>query len=210
MFTGIIEEKGKFLSGWDKSGKHYIRIACSNIHKDLKIGDSVACNGICLTVVNFDYAFIDVEIMKETLSKTTAVYWKKDSLINLERALNYKGRIDGHMVQGHVDHVVKLTEKSAFPDGTYLTFHLDQQWYNYVIPQGSIALNGVSLTIARLLKASFTVSLIGHTLRETNLSELKAGDLVNVEYDLIGKYVVRILEEKKDVLNEKYLMEKGF
>ncbi len=208
MFTGIILEIGTVKSVEQKSGKTYFRISCSTIQKGLKIGDSVACNGICLTIIEFDAGMIKAEAMNETLHKTNAGLWKNGSKINLETAMVFGGRIDGHIVQGHVDRTAELLSRSYTGDTLYLEIALHPEDRKLVVPQGSVCLNGVSLTIAKLQSDSFSVAIIGHTLESTNFTGLKVHDAINIEYDILGKYVVRYFEKSK--LTEGWLLENGF
>ncbi|MCF7911725.1 MAG: riboflavin synthase [Candidatus Cloacimonetes bacterium] len=209
MFTGIIEEIGKLESYLDKGGKRYLNIGCSRIIESLKIGDSVCCNGACLTVTAFNNRQITVEVMGETLSKTTVSSWKPAEKINLEPALPASGRFDGHIVQGHVDCVSEFISQEQIAETTYLWYKLAAEHQDMVTWQGSIAVNGVSLTIAKLEKDRFAVALITHTLQETNLVE--PGRYVNLEFDIIGKYIVRYFSNHQNPkMTMEWLREKGF
>lgn len=209
MFTGIIEELGRLENFHDKAGKRYLHISCSKIIADLKIGNSVCCNGACLTVTGFTNQQITVEVMQETLIKTTIRLWKPAAKINLERALSIKGRLDGHIVQGHVDCITEFIRKEQNGETTYLWYKLPLNQQDMVTYQGSIAVNGVSLTIARLEKDRFAVALITHTLNETNLAELNR--YVNLEFDILGKYIVRYFNNhQKSGVTMEWLREKGF
>lgn len=192
MFTGIIETQSKLLSLQPQSGKKLLRIAKPNFFTDTKIGSSIACDGICLTVLEFDAASFQVQIMNETLQKSTARNWQTGRILNLERALQLGSRLDGHWLQGHVDRELRLISHHKVNNTDYLKFELVNADRALLVPQGSVALNGVSLTIADLRSDSFSVALIGHTWENTNLSNLKPGDRVNVEYDILGKYIQRM------------------
>ena len=208
MFTGIIEEVGKISKIEEKNGKKFVSIASSKVIETLKLGDSVSCNGICLTVIDLKNSEFKVEVMAETISKTTARFWKVNDSVNLERALQVGSRFDGHFVQGHVDTIAKRISKTAKGETLYLEYELPARFAEYFVPQGSIAINGVSLTIADLKKDSFQVALIDFTRKETNLENSL---YVNLEFDIIGKYVIRFLrKEKEPKITEKMLLENGF
>ncbi len=177
---------------------------------DIGLGASIACNGICLTVVRYDTSSFDVEVMNETQSKTNTTSWRPGSLINLERALKLGQRLDGHWVQGHVDTALPLYKKELKGETLYLWFRYPHSDKHLLVAQGSIALNGVSLTIAELNENSLAVALISHTLQNSNLSALITGDLVNVEYDILGKYIAVLNGGQHTGITEKWLYEKGF
>lgn len=209
MFTGIIEEIGILQSSTRIGDKKLLKISCRKINSTLKTGDSVCCNGACLTLTSFDDNSITLEVMAETLEKTTVKFWQKGDKINLERALLANARLDGHFVQGHVDTVSRCLQREIQKDTLYLWFELPRQFQNMLTWQGSIAINGVSLTVARLEPARFAVALISHTLKETNLNSIK--ELVNLEFDIIGKYILRYLQNQtKPEITEDWLREKGF
>ncbi len=191
MFTGIVEAQAKLLSISHQSGKKLLRIARPLSFDDLKIGSSVACDGICLTVLEFDTSSFNVQIMNETIQKSTAKNWLPGQILNLERALQLGSRLDGHWLQGHVDRELRLISHKKMNNTDYLRFELINADRALMVAQGSIALNGVSLTISELRGDSFSVALIGHTIDNSNLSNLKPGDRVNVEYDILGKYMLR-------------------
>ncbi|MEN6446033.1 MAG: riboflavin synthase [Candidatus Cloacimonas sp.] len=198
MFTGIIETTGKIAGIRPDKGKRNFSICKPAIFDDLKIGSSVACDGICLTVIGFDPKYFTVEIMNETLEKTTAKNWTIGDTLNLERALKLNSRLDGHLVQGHIDRTLRLLTLLNIKGTNYLRLEMPHKERNLMAPQGSIALNGVSLTIADIYSNYFSVALIGHTIEHTNLSSLKPGNFVNVEFDVIGKYIMN----SKDMYNE--------
>ncbi len=209
MFTGIIEEIGKLQSFRDQGGKRYLEIKCQKINKSLKVGDSVCCNGVCLTVTAFTGKQITLEVMHETLTKTTIRWWQYNEKINLERALPLSGRLDGHFVQGHVDTVAKLMGREQEGETLYLWFDLPAEYKDLVTQQGSIAVNGVSLTVAKLEERRFAVALISHTLQETNLAGITK--YANLEFDILGKYIVRYLRNReKPVITTEWLREQGF
>jgi riboflavin synthase len=208
MFTGIVEESGKIARIEKISGKTYFTIQCATVTDGLKIGDSVSCNGICLTVVDFSKDRIKAEAMPETLSVTTAKYWKVNDKINLERAMSSQSRFDGHIVQGHVDTIAKRLSKSESQNSLYLEYELPYEFAELIVNKGSVAINGVSLTVSETGNNSFKVALIGITKEHTNLVSSK---LVNLEFDILGKYVQRMMNARnKQKLTQEYLMKKGF
>lgn len=208
MFTGIIEATSRIRSILASDGKKIITIERPMLFEDIKTGSSIACDGICLTVLSFDPGTFTVEVMQETLRKSTANSWRAGTLLNLERAMMPGGRLDGHWVQGHIDRSAKVLEHSRKGSTDYLRFRLEREDQTLVVPQGSIAVNGTSLTISELDSSSLSVALIGHTLENTNLKILKTGDVVNLEFDVLAKYIKRLYEGKK--LSGEWLNEQGF
>ncbi len=189
MFTGIVETTSRVMRTLNSSGLKAITIELPKSFNDLKKGSSIACDGICLTVTQLNTDSFNVEIMQETVQKTTAGNWNKGTILNLERALKLEDHLDGHLVLGHIDRTTTLLEKKTISATTYLRFSLDSRDRELVVKQGSVALNGVSLTVAELNSSSFTVALISYTLETTNLRYLSPGANVNLEYDIIGKYI---------------------
>jgi riboflavin synthase len=194
MFTGIIEAVSQITSIRQSEGKALITISRPQDFTDLKISSSIAVNGICLTVTEFLTDRFTVQVMRETLQKTTAAGWKTGDKVNLERALEIGSRLDGHWVQGHVDKTSALLESRILGGTLYLAFALDSTDQPLVVPQGSIAINGVSLTISELKANRFSVALISHTIENTILFNLPIGSKVNIEFDVIGKYLLRMKE----------------
>jgi riboflavin synthase len=191
MFTGIVEAVSTLISVKRGAGKNHYTITRPKNFDDLIISSSIAVNGICLTVIAFDTASFTVEVMNETLQKTTAANWKIGEKLNLERAIKIGGRLDGHWVQGHIDKTAALLQSRTIRETLYLSFALAAEDKALVVPQGSISINGVSLTISELLTNRFTVALIGHTLENTNLKKVPIGQPVNLEFDILGKYLLR-------------------
>ncbi len=189
MFTGIVETTSRVMRTQNSSGVKAITIELPKSFNDLKKGSSIACDGICLTVTQLNTDSFNVEIMQETVQKTTAGNWNKGTILNLERALKLEDHLDGHLVLGHIDRTTTFLEKKTISATTYLRFSLDSRDRELVVKQGSVALNGVSLTVAELNSSSFTVALISYTLDTTNLRYLSPGANVNLEYDIIGKYI---------------------
>jgi riboflavin synthase len=189
MFTGIIQSKTKVASTQKKGSVIQVRIEKPRDWK-LSVGQSVSVDGVCSTVTVLPKGFFEVEYMPETLLKTTAGAFAKGAVVNLERSLTLNDYIDGHIVQGHVDaqaHVVEIIEEGTT---RRITIEIPKSLLRFVAALGSIAINGVSLTVARLEKDRATVALIPHTLTVTNLGLLKKGDMVNIEADLIARYIV--------------------
>jgi riboflavin synthase len=212
MFTGIIEEIGK-IEEISKHGRNLkLRIKASKILNDLKVGDSININGACQTVIETNSDSFTVEAVEETLRKTNLGELKRNDLVNLERALRFSDRLGGHLVTGHVDGVGKI-KSIARRDGSFLyEFELSEKYLAHLIEKGSVAVDGISLTVVEVKESSFTVSIIPFTLENTTLGTKKLGDLVNIETDLIGKYVERILASKREKfeITEKWLKEKGW
>lgn len=195
MFTGIIRHLGKIEEITPAGTSLQLRIS-SFLRQELKVDQSVSHNGVCLTV---DALFDDsyrVTAVKETLEKTTLASWKTGKTINLETAATPTSALDGHIVQGHVDGLSKVLKIEEVGGSWYFYFSLDKANGGLVVQKGSIAINGVSLTIADLKEDSFSVAIIPYTYEHTSFTDLKEGELVNIEYDLIGKYVERMLKER--------------
>ncbi|MCK5815515.1 MAG: riboflavin synthase [Flavobacteriaceae bacterium] len=193
MFTGIIETLGVVKSiELEKSNKH-ITIQ-SKITSELKVDQSIAHNGICLTVVKIKDNSYTVTAIDETIQKTNLGFWEVNNSINLERAMKLGSRLDGHIVQGHVDQVATCTKIESQDGSTFFTFEYDNSKSNITIEKGSITINGVSLTVVNSNKNSFSVAIIPYTIEHTNFKEFKVGTVVNLEFDVIGKYVARLME----------------
>lgn len=191
MFTGIIEAISPIEDIKTEAGSKFIRIARPDSFDDLKVGSSIACDGICLTVLKYGQNSFTVQVMNETWIKSTASFWKTGDILNLERALKIGDRLDGHWVQGHIDRTAKFLRKEQRSQTMYYHFELHHQDKHLMIPQGSIAINGISLTVASLSSRDFCVALIRHTAENSNMDLIKAGSLVNLEYDALGKYIFR-------------------
>ena len=194
MFTGIIEEVGtiKSLSVIGKNQSE-LCISCTTIQADLKTGDSVAVDGVCLTVIHFDDQQVRFELSNETL-ETTIFPGKRDrTKVNLERALKLCDRLGGHIVQGHVDCRSKLLKINKIGNFYEMDFALDLNMMKYIAYKGSIAVNGISLTVAELTREMFRVAVIPHTYQQTSLSELRITDNVHIETDVIARYIERLL-----------------
>lgn len=193
MFTGIIEELGTVTSLVTNKGNLDITIR-SNFTSELKIDQSVAHNGVCLTVVSIHEDTYTVTAIKETLDKTNLNTLTTGTVVNLERGMRLGDRLDGHIVQGHVDQTAICTGISEADGSWYFTFGYDPALHNITIEKGSITVNGVSLTVVNSKKDSFSVAIIPFTYAHTNFNTFKVGTVINLEFDVIGKYVKRITE----------------
>lgn len=206
MFTGLITEVGTIKAIQRNQQMTQLTFQASNtLLRDYRIGDSMAVNGVCLTALTVSESVFKAEIMPETVKRTTFSAAKVGDSVNLERALLQTQRFEGHFVAGHVDTVTRLIGKKEKQNALILTFSYPPAYKGEIIPQGSIAINGVSLTITETTAASFSVSLIPHSKSLTNLGDLAAGALVNIETDIIGKYV-RAQENKFVGYKEKDLL----
>ncbi len=196
MFTGIVEEIGTIdeLKG-SRNGARRFYIKCRVVLEDLKIGDSLAVNGVCLTVVEKSKGSISVEAVEETIKKTTLGSYKPGDSLNLERAVRLTDRLGGHIVQGHVDATGKVVSIDRLPMSRMYRFKIPRGLMKYIIPVGSIAVNGVSLTVAEKLSESFRVAVIPHTFDNTCFKFLRVGSEVNIEIDMIAKYVESIMKK---------------
>ena len=195
MFTGLIEEVGNvYRIGATECGTQ-LEVTAPMIAADLCEGDSVAVNGCCLTATNIRNGSLTFDLLEETLTRTNLGTLRPKSPVNLERALAAGGRLGGHFVQGHIDATVRILSSVARGADHRIEVELPAGFARYVASQGSVALNGVSLTIAEVLPASFAVWIIPHTRRQTNFESLQPNDIVNVEFDIIAKYVQRMLPQ---------------
>lgn len=210
MFTGIIEGVGCIKQIREQSGKRYPTIATRVVTEGLRLGDSIACDGICVTVTGFTATDVTVEVMRETLLKSTAAHWQPGRKVNLERACRLDSRLDGHIVQGHIDTVARVLNSRTIEGTRYLECELPVAYRAHVVAHGSIAVNGVSLTVAELTSSTFVIALIGFTGLHTNLEQTRAGEEVNLEFDILGKYILRKLEVENSGLSEIKLKELGF
>ena len=192
MFTGIVEELGTIRSIDHRVHAVRIDVAAVNVVIDSKVGDSVAVNGVCLTVVDVDGHGLGFDVIPESIDRSNLGALVEGSRVNLERPLRLDARLDGHIVQGHVYVVAKVKALQSYENGEYrLRVDVPDEVLAYIVEKGSIAIDGVSLTVASMSAGSFDVALIPHTLESTTLGERQAGDVVNLEVDVIAKYVVR-------------------
>ena len=193
MFTGIVETIGtidKIIK--NKKGKPFI-IQASKIMDDLQIGDSISVNGVCLTVTKIENPKFYLDLVPETLKFSNLGDLKDCSKVNLERALTMSTRLSGHLLQGHIETVGVIVEKNKIENGAELIVAIDPKFIKYCIPKGSIALDGISLTIANINENFIKIAIIPHTLKKTNLIFKDIGDSLNIETDIIGKYIERLI-----------------
>ncbi len=212
MFTGLIEELGIVKSFERNSAGALLIIECKKILDDVRLGASVAINGACHTVVAFSSNSITVQTSNETLNVSNFGSLKKGYKVNLERAMTLSSRLDGHLVSGHIDGLATFIDKKTDGFSNKLFFKLDEKLKKYVIYKGSIAVNGISLTIASLENTVFSVEIIPHTMQQTNLADLKLGDIVNIETDVIAKYVENFSHVSNNTtkITKSFLEENGF
>ena len=194
MFTGIIESLSE-IKGIKKEGDNLSISFNSSISSELKIDQSISHNGICLTIVDIVDSIYTVTAIKETIIKSSIKDWVVGDLINIERAMKLGDRLDGHMVQGHVDQTAVCTKISEENGSWYFDFKYEKS-ENLTIEKGSIAINGVSLTVVNSSINSFSVAIIPYTYNYTNFKTLKPGDLVNIEFDMVGKYISKIIKDQ--------------
>jgi riboflavin synthase len=215
MFTGIIEELGIIARLSSIPGGNRISIKADKILDDLKVDHSVAVNGVCLTVIEISGKLFTVEAVGETLEKSTFVDLKTSMPVNLERAMQLGDRLGGHLVQGHVNGIGSISKLDKRGDNWYLEVILADELIRYVITEGSIAIDGISLTVASLKESKVGISVIPHTFKNTTFSQAKVGQKCNIETDLIGKYIEKFVtyssEKKlKKPINLKWLQSQGF
>ncbi|AGB40859.1 riboflavin synthase, alpha subunit [Halobacteroides halobius DSM 5150] len=198
MFTGIVEELGiiKRINRGSKSIE--LTIKANKVLDDVQIGDSIATNGVCLTVTNFDQQQFSVDVMPETMRKSSLGQLKTGDQVNLERALQVGDRLGGHLVSGHIDGLGEIVKEQREDKAVIISIKPNAELLKYIIPKGSIAIDGISLTIAELKDTIFSVSLIPHTAEITVLGNKGVGDQVNLEADMIGKYVQRMIDYQEE------------
>jgi len=194
MFTGLVEELGR-VTVLESSGDGVrLRIAAETVMDDITMGASIAINGVCLTVVDFDDEHFSIDAVPETMDRSSLGSLQVGSTVNLERSVRAEDRLGGHIVQGHVDATTTITEIEALNDGSFhYRFALDADTAPYVVEKGSITIDGISLTIASLDEDQFSIAIIPHTAEVTTLGSRQVGDLVNLEVDVLAKYVERQL-----------------
>ena len=197
MFTGLIEEVGKVKGINRKVDGINVSIEAKNILDDIKIGDSIAVNGVCLTVVSLSDRGFSFDVSKETLDRSNLKFLKIGEYVNLERALKVSDRLGGHIVQGHVDTTGSITKITPLGEHTIFEIEIPSKYLNLVVEKGSIAIDGISLTINSIKNNRLFFNIIPHTIKSTNLQFRKVGDMVNIEFDVIGKYVWNMLEKFK-------------
>ncbi|MFD1738808.1 riboflavin synthase [Bacillus salitolerans] len=215
MFTGIIEEIGMIDRMVGQGEAIEMTIKAQTILKDVKLGDSIAVNGVCLTVTSFSKSQFTVDVMPETVRATSLKMLKKGSNVNLERAMAANGRFGGHFVSGHVDGLGTILKKTKVANAVYYEIETSELISQYIMLKGSIAVDGTSLTIFGVTDQTFTISLIPHTLSETVLGIKDVGDVVNLECDMLAKYVERFVNKKSALgkqssLSASFLEEHGY
>lgn len=221
MFTGIVEEIGRIVRIKKGVKSSSLTIAGRVIFEDLKIGDSVAVNGVCLTATGFSNRQFTADVMSETLSRSSLGMLRPGSVVNLERAMAADGRFGGHIVSGHIDGTGTITAIEKDDNAIWYTVAAEKKLMRCIVEKGSIAIDGISLTVASITEESFQVSIIPHTAKETILSMKKTGDVVNLENDIVGKYIEHFLTlpkekegqdkaSKKNELTKELLIRSGF
>jgi len=209
MFTGIIEEVGQ-VAGLVRRGQGMeVTIACKKVLQDVHIGDSISTNGVCLTVTGFTDSTFTADVMPETFNLANYKHIKLKQGVNLERAMKADGRFGGHMVAGHIDGTGRILSMTRDHQAVRIFLTTDPATLRYVIYKGSVALDGISLTVSRVSDQGFEVSVIPQTLEETHLSQVGPGYEINIETDIVGRYIERFMTQPKGI-TESFLKENGF
>ncbi len=206
MFTGIVQEVGSIISV--TAGK--LTVSAKAILKGVELGGSIAVNGICLTVTAFDDKTFSVDVMPETLQRTNLGFLHPKDKVNLERPLTFNGEIGGHLVQGHIDATGKVVQVAKEGEALLMRFQAGPEVMRYIVEKGFIAVDGTSLTVTTRDAATFGVSIVGFTRQHTILAERQVGDIVNLEVDIIGKYVENLSLKKSTGITAEFLQEHGF
>ena len=213
MFTGIIEEIGKINEIKKTRKNNSLTISCNHILEDMKLGDSIAVNGICLTVSKFDSTSFTADVMHVTFQKSNLEKYRSGEFVNLERALQLKSRLGGHLVSGHIDGTGNIISIAKYENAVKIKIQINPEQIKYMIPEGSICIEGISLTIAELKQNHLIVSIIPETIKNTILQYKKIGDIVNIESDMLGKYLYNFLQNEgkdKSNISMQFLAENGF
>lgn len=212
MFTGIVEEIGKIKKIQRGTHSSILTIGAEKVLEDANLGDSIAVNGVCLTVTSFSKTEFTADVMHETLLRSSLGKLFAGSKVNLERAMPANGRFGGHIVSGHIDGTGTITKIQKDDNAVWYTIKTTDKILKYIIEKGSITIDGISLTVAKLDHESFSVSIIPHTASQTILSLKKSGDIVNLENDCIGKYVDHLLNFNRPnkKITKEFLMEFGY
>ncbi|MED3802632.1 riboflavin synthase [Lysinibacillus xylanilyticus] len=212
MFTGIVEDIGTVKTLQSDKQSMEITVVSKKMIEDVKLGDSIAVNGVCLTVTRFNELELTMDVMPETVRATNLQQLAVGDPVNLERAMSANGRFGGHFVSGHVDGVGKILRKRPLANAVYIDIELSKELTSYCIPKGSITIDGTSLTLFHVEENGVTVSLIPHTYKETILGMKKMGALVNVETDLVGKYILHQLKSRQEspTITRDFLAQNGF
>lgn len=211
MFTGLIEEKGIIIKITPSGKGRIFEISGKKIFDDLKIGDSININGACQTVISLTKNTFTVESVEETLKKTNFGSFILNQKVNLERSMKIGDRLGGHFVLGHVDTTGRIISIEELTNSRLIKISFPQKYFNNLIPVGSIAVDGISLTLAEVNKEYFSVAIIPHTWNETNFAEKKIGDSVNLEFDMLGKYILKQISlENSSGITKEFLSKHGF
>ena len=216
MFTGIIEEVGRIDSIQKGTQSAVLGIRCQKVLEGTKTGDSIAVNGVCLTVTSLNEHGYTADVMAETLKRSSLGSLSKESPVNLERAMAADGRFGGHIVAGHIDGTGRIRDIRRDEMAVWYTVETEPRILKYIVEKGSIAIDGISLTVAGVTDKDFSVSIIPHTQGETNLGFRRTGDLVNLECDVIGKYIEKLMKPADNTtsvesnITDAFLMEHGF
>lgn len=217
MFTGIIEEIGTIKSINSTGISSQLCISANKILEDTKIGDSIAVNGVCLTVTSIKTNLFTADVMAETLRRSNLGSLVPQSKVNLERAMPANGRFGGHIVSGHIDGTGTIVETKPEGNAVWIKINCSDNLLKYIIHKGSITIDGISLTVAKVTDSDFSVSIIPHTAANTTLLQKKSGDVVNLENDVVGKYIEKLLSFQKideqkpqSKITEEFLRQNGF
>lgn len=211
MFTGIVEEIGKVKQIQNGTNACILTVSANKILEDVRIGDSIAVNGTCLTVCRADGNSFSADVMPETMRRTNLGMLRAGSPVNLERAMAANGRFGGHIVSGHIDGTGSIVSMKREQNAVWVTISADSSVLRYIVEKGSVAIDGISLTVAKVTDRSFAVSVIPHTAQETTLLSKATGDYVNLECDIIAKYTEKLLKpEKHNGISEDFLAKHGF
>lgn len=206
MFTGIVEEVGHVASV--PAGR--LVIAASQVAKGMQLGGSIAVNGVCLTITDFNNQSFSADIMPETLNRTNLGWLRTGDRVNLERPLALGGELGGHLVQGHVDDTGRIASVTSEGESVLIRFEASSEVMRFIVPKGFIAVDGVSLTVSSRDTNSFWVSIVDYTRQHTTLGNKKVGDMVNLEVDIIAKYVERLSQPQRTGITVDFLQEHGF
>jgi riboflavin synthase len=214
MFTGIIEDVGKITAITQQDEKRRLTVSCSKLLPELKLGDSIAVSGVCLTAVDLTHKSFTADLAQETWNRTSFSRIYEGALVNLELPMRANGRFDGHVVQGHVDGTGRFVSLAPIKGGNdyLLAIHVPSELTRYIVEKGSLAIEGISLTVAAVEGVEVRLAIIPHTAEMTNLGSLKPGDPVNLEVDVIAKYVEKMMAPQKaqSVLTIEELVRAGF
>jgi riboflavin synthase len=210
MFTGIIEEIGEIASVQRGTKSVILTIKADKILEDTKTGDSISTNGVCLTATKIGKGYFTADVMHETIDRSSLGELSKGSKVNLERAMKADGRFGGHMVSGHIDGIGKIVDIKKDDNAIWYKIYAKPEILKYIIEKGSIAIDGISLTVAKITESDFSVSIIPHTIDQTTLGFRKKGDIVNLENDLVGKYIEKFLTYNNNEKSNKSKIDKTF